>query len=832
MKRSVFVAAVLVLAALTATAPAASAQNVSGSLEVASKNTTDSDFQNATVSGGSISGSGEAADVVLVDGTSIDGFEDGDINIETSGFSGWGGQTSALSAQTGTVLSGQYSGELTVSNSFREVEFGSSTTRQSSLSFSVQTDNTGSGSDRPAQIAVRNAANANTFALLRHTPGGDVKIINGGADPTIGSWSPGVAYEYTLEFDFQNDELTVVRDGTTLGTAAFLSSATAWDTVKLAADSSSSGQTINTYVDDFRTGSGSDTAEYRAEHTVEDAEQAFANLSISDAEAKITVEENTSGTWSSVASTTVASSDNHTLDISAATSSNLRTTVAVSSVNSGGSIVLHDEGILFDAAAPTIDDGSASPTGNLQQPNQTLSINASDADFGLAQGDNVNVTFEAKPPDESNFSAVGSETLSANGTANTSLTADVGGTWEWRATVTDSYGKSAGSQTFSFSAPATLEIRNESAPAQLVQTSEPVRVEFYFDLREDPQIITRNTTDGELNLTGLPNNQPFTIVVDGGDKYVSRRIFVENIYQRSAVYLLPKNQTQAATVFEVSDFSGSYNQDESALIIQRALNESWQTVEGDLIGANERISTQLRVDQRHRIVILNARTGERRILGPFTPIASGTQRIQVTDDGQVQLQGLGAVATIGPDIGQLAARQTSVSGSVISQDTDVDAVTLTATYIAPDGSETELASTSASSAGDLSTQIDLTSRANGTVRVTTVYQLADGATGSTSRIYEIRSTAGTQYSLLAVLAGVPDLVPDTSAEPFKLAVSMLLTIVGTASAASAFRMSSDFVGVVAVLLLGGWAVIGWMPYTVPFAAGVAAISVAAVRRGL
>jgi len=114
MKRAAGVATVLVTI-LVVTHPAAAA---SGAIAVASNNTTDTDFNNAaTLQNVTVDGTGTSASVTLINGQTviIDDAEDGGTTTKSSDWDGWDnteGTASRLTAQSGTVLNGTQSLEL------------------------------------------------------------------------------------------------------------------------------------------------------------------------------------------------------------------------------------------------------------------------------------------------------------------------------------------------------------------------------------------------------------------------------------------------------------------------------------------------------------------------------------------------------------------------------------------------------------------------------------------------------------------------------------------------------------------------------------------------
>jgi hypothetical protein len=577
MRRRAFVVAVVLVAALTAVAPAASAQNVSGSLDVGSKHTT------FGTSGG------EPAPTSLTN-----------VSVKASGEDAFVAPTDSVfgpqNPSTGGPFSSSYGLKIVPTQNLN------------SISATLYDEATG----------------IDTVAI--YESGGnqlDSASASGGGDSVTLSASLTAGNSYYLMAE--GTDFTRVADS-----ESYPVSANSFD-VTSGADGVGSDTPSSWWMFES-VSTTSDSGTYQsAAHTVGDAETAFVNLTLQNSDATITVEENSSGTWSQVAQTTVSTSANHTVDISSATGDELRTTVEFSATSGTTVAELHDEGILFDAAAPSIDSASASPTGDLQQASQTLSLNVSDADFGTPQGDSLNVTFETKAPNESSFSTAGSETLTANGTANTSLTADVGGTWEWRATATDSYGESVTSQTFTFSAPGRLEIRNETTPQNLINVSGSATATVTFFGSET--VVERPINNGTVDLTGLPADEEFVAAIDA-DGYYSRRIVIPSIYQQETAYLLPENATAANIVFKLDDSTGNFDPEETTLFIEKAITRNnsteYRVVAADEFGASGEFAVDLLDDTRYRLRVMNAQ-GDQRVLGSYTTSGDALATVPIGD---------------------------------------------------------------------------------------------------------------------------------------------------------------------------------------------------------
>lgn len=575
MKRSLFVVAVVLLAALTAFAPVASAQNVSGSLEVASKNTTDSDFQNATLNNFSVSNGAVT---------------------HTSNAESW----SAVDEVSGTqTVSDRRGIKVTAVEDIPQLE----------IEIHPQVTATKAHLIRVSDDAVLASADISNDKATLDAP------LNAGTD-------------YWLAVDADGNDYTAVNDnsgepGDQSGALEILGGGP----VGLAND----GITVN--IETVSIPSTPQATYVGANHSVGGAESGFVNISeASNTDVTVTWEAHDGSSWTTLDQQTYTTAGNKTAPLSPGYD---KYRVDIQSNNQSGATTyqttIESEGILFDAEAPTIDNSSASPTGGLDKASQTLSLNVSDADFSLAQGDSVNVTFEARAPNESSFSTVGSETLTSNGTANTSLQADVGGTWEWRATATDSYGESATSQTFEFSAPGTLFIRNETTPQNLINVSGGATATVTFFGSEN--VVERPINNGTVDLTGLPADERFVAVIDA-DGYYSRRIVIPSIYEQETAYLLPDNASAANIVFKLDDSTGNFDPEETTLFIEKAITRNnsteYRVVAADEFGASGEFAVDLLDDTRYRLRVKN-QEGDQRVLGSYTTSGDALATVPIGD---------------------------------------------------------------------------------------------------------------------------------------------------------------------------------------------------------
>lgn len=371
-----------------------------------------------------------------------------------------------------------------------------------------------------------------------------------------------------------------------------------------------------------------------ANHTVDSAEQAKFNVTAANVTIDAAVDEWTGSSWQQVGNTTVSTTGNHTLDISSASNSKLRSVVEFQNEAGGTTAQLHDESILFEARSPSIDNASATPTGGLSSDTTTLEIDVNDSDFATSQGDTVTVEFFVDGASE------GTDTLTSNGTASVTTSSLTGGDHTWNATATDDYGLSHESQDFTISIPDTLVIREESPPHGKIMSA-TVEATFFEDEDDDPVILNRTTSDGEINLTGLPVGSEFSVSIHAPG-YNNRTVILEDIFTQNNVFLINKNETTVENRFVVADRSGNFQPENTEIIVQTHVNQSlydsggfeWLNAGGDDLGADQAYTTDLIEEKRYRLVAQNEE-GDKRVLGAYTAETGGDIQLEI---GSISLE--------------------------------------------------------------------------------------------------------------------------------------------------------------------------------------------------
>lgn len=630
MKRSVSAALVVLVAILLAVAqPAAAA---SGQLAVASSHTSASDFNGAaTLDNVSVVGSGDSAYVELSGETTIDGFEDQDI-------SDWNGQddggTTGYEVVSSPVAVGSFAllGNQSASTTNKIINKTIPQATYSDLSFWYRQESL-SNLDTANLFA---AQNGGTFAVQLGISTGTEAGDQGSVIYFDGtSWqdtnidiTAGTYHKFDLSnIDYSNNQfdLDVSTASSSVGSASnldFRGSANQVDRIRVNRDSGGTDQ----YWDEFTraTGSASRGQYISANHSVSEVDSGFTNLTLRNASATVEWQHHDGTSWQVANSSTFTSSGNHSLDISGIVDETWR--VNVSFVNETGPTTakLHDEGIVATTFVPTVDNSTLSPddtSQTLDTTSPTLSVNASDVDFSRTIGDELRVEYFLNGNSEAN------ETLTSNGTASHTFNV-AAGDYDWWVVVHDQYGNSQRSATAEFVLPNDIKVWNETSPDELVKgnSTNPVEVTVRFYQDNNDTVIERSTTDGIVNMTGIPADERLTITVEAAG-YHFRRITLDSLIQQQDVFVLSTAMQSAQVVFELDDRTGQFEPTSTRLYIQRAINKSnttkYRNIAGDRFGASAEFVSNLQDDTRYRLRVEND-DGQSRTLGAYT--TSGDDR--------------------------------------------------------------------------------------------------------------------------------------------------------------------------------------------------------------
>lgn len=568
-----------------------------------------------------------------------------------------------------------------------------------------------------------------------------------------------------------------------------------------------------------------ETSQYTASHNVTNSVQGYANLDLVNASATITMQ---TGTGTVLNSTTVSSSGNYTLTWAESSADNVEVVVDVAAAGPNPTARVHGDGVSAASKTPAVDDSSLAPNSTattVETAGVTLEANITDADFGTVQGDTVTAEWYV------DGTLVDTTTHTSGGTISTTVD-PVAGEHTWHVELSDSYGNGpSSSATAEFAVPSKLHVYNESAPTQLVDNA-TVEIRMYSNETGSVRVFERTTTNGTINMTGLPADQGFVVVAEADD-YYNRRIYVPSLYETQSIYLLNSTVKVSDTIFAIDDYTGDYPSEHTVLLVQRALNGSYETVLGDYFGGTDEFPAQLAHGERHRLVLYNTQTGERRVAGTFTPLSSSTQTVVVTPQGVSRVDGLPPTVSMLPQFQRLPALD-GAEVSVAVRDGEsmvVESWNVTARLV-NDTQNTVVWSYSQSGAGSQAKTLNLAGHHNATLRLSVTWNTTGGLSATKTYDISLTKTYGGSGGLLGALSSLAGLSPEGNARAAFTAFLAMLVTVFIVGATASILPSQTIPPLVGVLTLTGFSVISWVSYDVVFVAAVGFLAFTAIRRGI
>lgn len=443
----------------------------------------------------------------------------------------------------------------------------------------------------------------------------------------------------------------------------------------------------------------------------------------------------------------------------------------------------HNVKLVTSDGNPTL--SNPSPTGDQSSPPSQISVDVDDPDFGTGDSVTVNITLDG--------TQIHSETITSAQTVTASIpsSGQTGGTHDWRVNATDAYGQS-NVESYEYRVPDTLYIRNETNASELVDTPTTVEVKFIGD----NSVTTRSTTDGTIDMTGLPVNTAFVVDVttDSGN-WSDRTVYVESIYQQQSVYLLNTTAKQSVeSRFVLEDPTGRYGPD-TTVYIQKLINQSnittWRTIHSDKFGV-EGVTTILHENKRYQVKV-KASDGTSQIVGPYrsdvgetVTVKPGTPTIPL---GQLE-DGWGATASL---------TNRTMEWRYSDPENQTDQLTV---YI--------------HEKGDPTNQLQVNQTFFDLGNASQTLTLTENESKKTWVVNFIVDRDGEEYTVQREVANKPDLVPDLSRE-WRLITGIGLLLIS----AGMFSLLNGGIGAVIVAIEGG--VLWWIGYLEGATTGLAVV---------
>ena len=182
--------------------------------------------------------------------------------------------------------------------------------------------------------------------------------------------------------------------------------------------------------------------------------------------------------------------------------------------------------------------------------------------------------------------------------------------------------------------PSTLEIRDLKTRELITDGPNGTAINAEVQFFGSDTVTTRNTTDGTINMTGLPADERFVLSIDAGDDYYQRQIIMPSLIEQRTAYLLNATDPDTEVVrprFLLEDPSNQFDPERSEIVFERPLEINGSTeyvaVTGDRIGLNG-FDAILEEGQRYRVTVRDPDSDSERRLGEFT--ATSSERVTLT----------------------------------------------------------------------------------------------------------------------------------------------------------------------------------------------------------
>ena len=378
--------------------------------------------------------------------------------------------------------------------------------------------------------------------------------------------------------------------------------------------------------------------------------------------------------------------------------------------------------------------------------------------------------------------------------------------------------------------PSELEVRDEQTQELLTEIDD-MTIEFYESGENPDNIESVEVVNGTADMEGLDVTTSFVAVAEA-EGYANRRIFIDSLFETQQIYLLEMSADSVTAEYELEDFSGEFPQAQTVMVIERNIDGEWTPIQGDFFGSTGKFEANLLRDTRHRMRVVNVQTGDERVIGAFTPQHSAVETVTILPDGSITVdQGFDRIHAQ-PAIGSIAAAEDAEFGVDIQEgETPIESWDIEIT-LHSNGDETTLATRSGSGASLETFALDLTDADGGTVIATVDYETpTESGTVRLSR--SVREHFAGADGLIGGLVTIGDGLGVDGDEPSSASMmaSLLISLLITAGVARV-STSADVMGLTALLSVTGFAILGWVPFSLLFAASVGFGAVIVIRRGI
>lgn len=379
--------------------------------------------------------------------------------------------------------------------------------------------------------------------------------------------------------------------------------------------------------------------------------------------------------------------------------------------------------------------------------------------------------------------------------------------------------------------PSELEVRDEQNPDESLTEIDDMTIEFYEQSTSNPDNIKSvEVTDGTADMDGLDTTTSFIAVAEANG-YANRRIFIDSLFQTQNIYLLDESADSVTVEYELDDFSGNYPQADTVMVIEKNIDGEWTPIQGDFFGATGKFEAQLLRDTRHRMRVVNVESGDERVIGAFTPPQSSLETVTILPDESISVDQGSERITAQPAIASIPAGEAAEFGVEIQPGDEPIEWDIEITVI-DDSGERTLQTRSGSGPSVESFELDLTDDAGATTVAVVEWSTEDDS-GTVRLSRSIREDYAGVGGLLGGLITIGDGLGAGGDEPSgeSMMASLVISLLITAAVARV-STSADVMGLTALLSVSGFAILGWVPFSLLFAASVGFGAVLMIRRGI
>ena len=460
---------------------------------------------------------------------------------------------------------------------------------------------------------------------------------------------------------------------------------------------------------------------------------------------------------------------------------------------------------------PVILSYTASPHNELVTGDDAqLSIEVEDSN--LPDGDVTVEFYELVDGDPDTDPLIGTGTVTEQGGAATTTWSNFPDEAEWYAVAENDEGVRDASSAFIFWRPGHLEAVNATDGELVDHTT------VHFNITGPDGQVSFAESDGVLDLgdvvdeLGVEQGEPVTVRVSA-DGYIERVFELTSYIGENRIWLEEDDDTLTVR-FVLNDQTGSFPPGDTALVVEDFVgpNNEYGVLHRQLFGAANQIDVELREGQEVRLSAEN--DGRTRDLGTYTATEEEVVELTIRSDDVVVSPGRSPFVSYEPSVRSLMERDDASIVAHVSPG-DMELAVYSVTVYGPDGDSLDSFTSGSQDGGSHELVFDTTGMDGQSVEAVFEWRTADGTTGSSNQTFSVRAWSEGEGALIPALIGLGG---DSAPNGFTALLALFSSVVVTA--ATARRAGTEAAGLAGVLTFGAAALVGFVPMTWVFGAGV------------